>query len=368
MTANALLPAVDPNPTHAGIQKVDRTTVTSIHNVSAQLNKIQATVDDANSGLNPLGLAADAVPFDFDPGLARPGDLTQTHFEQMMGRAESALNNATKVFDYANQQANRIRMQATSTDTLSQQSFEQDRDYRNRLIEIFGTPHAGQIGAGKPYPEGYNGPDLALYMYVAVNDLSNDTVPVSSHLFEATWKAMPQMLEVANPADIDLGPNNPTVTPASQFRDVFSRFFISDVFQFQDGTATNAPTPGTANTYNVNNPVFSAASYKNPEWVSKTHDVFEDITPYLHTMDLDLNLPLTAVDYAFRVPADGSWGMRASPGELQSVISDMVQAQAALGLANGDYDGIVQKILHQLRKHCAKQLMQFSLFLFKNTK
>ena len=60
--ANAILPANDNNPAHTGIQKVDRTTVTELRDVAAAYAEIQAKVDTADLGLNPLGLARN-VPF-----------------------------------------------------------------------------------------------------------------------------------------------------------------------------------------------------------------------------------------------------------------------------------------------------------------
>jgi hypothetical protein len=66
VTANALLPAQHPNETLEGIQKVDREVNDDIKVVSANLNLIQQTLDDANRGLNPLRLSAQAVPFDIN--------------------------------------------------------------------------------------------------------------------------------------------------------------------------------------------------------------------------------------------------------------------------------------------------------------
>jgi hypothetical protein len=48
--------------------------------------------------------------------------------------------------------------------SLSEQAFadeviDEDRNYRNKLIEMFGTPYEGTIGPGKAYPAGYKGPD-----------------------------------------------------------------------------------------------------------------------------------------------------------------------------------------------------------------
>src|ERR1019366_7647561 len=56
VAANALLPATDPDTSHTGIQKIDRTTVTEIGEIASAFTDIQTKVDQADSGLNPLGL------------------------------------------------------------------------------------------------------------------------------------------------------------------------------------------------------------------------------------------------------------------------------------------------------------------------
>lgn len=335
ITANALIPPTD--TAHTGIQQVDRTTVTAIHNISTQLGKIQATEDDANTGLNPLGLAADVVPMDFDPTLITPGTFSQSHFEQIAARADTALANAVKVFDNASQQSNRIRMQATTAATFMRQTYEQDRDYRNRLIEIFGTPYSGQIGAGKIYPTGYTGPDLALYMYVDVNDVSSDTVPGPNGFFTDVWNAFPQMLTI-DPKSISLGAGS--VTTSAQFANVFSQYFLADVISPVSTTLDNK----------LVSPFF------DPTQMAAGYSAITSVDSYFHALSLDLNMPVTASAYTFQAPAD--WGRRSAPGELQSVISELVQAQASLGYSVGDYDYLILQIqaaAEQLRAQHALQ-------------
>ncbi len=340
ITANALIPASD--TTHTGIQQVDRTTVTAIHNISAQLGKIQGTEDDANTGLNPLGLAADVVPMDFDPTLITPGALSQSHFEQIAARADTALANAVKVFDNASLQTNRIRQQASTAATFMRQTFEQDRDYRNRLIEVFGTPYSGQIGAGKIYPTGYSGPDLALYMYVDVNDVNSDTVPGPNGFFNDVWSAFPQMVTV-DPKSLTVGAS--TVTTSPQFANVFSQYFLADVI---------SPVATTLDNKLVS-PFF------DPTQMAKGYSAITSVDSYFHALSLNLNLPVTASAYTFQAPPE--WGRRSAPGELQSVISELVQAEASLGFSVGDYDYLILEIqaaAEQLRaKHgLASQTVQ----------
>jgi hypothetical protein len=159
---NALLPPLDTNPQHTGIQKIDRTTVTELRDISSAFLNIQDEVDKADTGLNPLGLAKNVVPFDIDPALIASG---QTHFEQIYGRAVSAVNNALAVFNYANNATQLLRQQADSVANFQQEVQDREADFNSRLIEIFGYPYGDDIGPTGAYPVGYSGPDLYHYMY-----------------------------------------------------------------------------------------------------------------------------------------------------------------------------------------------------------
>lgn len=55
VTGNAILPAVDPT-NHVGIQKVDRTTVVELTQIVTEAASILTVLDQANAGLNPLGV------------------------------------------------------------------------------------------------------------------------------------------------------------------------------------------------------------------------------------------------------------------------------------------------------------------------
>jgi hypothetical protein len=176
VTANAVLPSVDANPDHVGIEKIDRTTVSELSEIIAGYASVQSQVDKADAGLNPLGLAKNVVPFDIDPSLISSG---KTHFEQIYDRALDAVNNTVTVFDHANQLSQALRAQQDSVNDFSRNAQQQERDYKNRMIEIFGYPYAGDIGPGRTYPTGYDGPDIYHYMYVNTIELSGDTAPPS---------------------------------------------------------------------------------------------------------------------------------------------------------------------------------------------
>ncbi len=174
--ANAMLPADD--NVHTGIEKIDRTTVSDLYELAGQFLAVQAASDKADQGLNPLGLARGAVPFDINPALVTPYTPTdpQTHFEQIHDRAVTALNNAVDVFEYGNQYTRQIRANEDSLDDFKRTINEQERDYLNRLIEIFGYAYDGDTGPGKTYPSGYAGPDWLHFNYADLANITGDTI------------------------------------------------------------------------------------------------------------------------------------------------------------------------------------------------
>lgn len=171
VVANAILPATDPDPSHAGIQKIDRTTVTELADIPSQFAAIEAQMDIVDRGLNPLGLAAGAMPFDIDPSKIAAG---QTHFDQIYERALKAMENALALFNHANALSQNLRRNQDDIDEFTALVEDQEQDYKNRLIEIFGYPFAGDIGPTGAYPSGYDGPDVVHFMYVNASDLTGD--------------------------------------------------------------------------------------------------------------------------------------------------------------------------------------------------
>jgi hypothetical protein len=179
LVSNAILPSADPNTNHIGIQKIDRQTVTELDQISTEHNQIQAHLDRSDTGLNPLGLAKGAVPFDIDPSLIVPtaGVPSVTHFDQIYDRAERAMNNCVTVWDLANQLSEALRRQQDDVDDFTANVVDQERDFKSRMIEVFGYPYSGDIGAGKTYPSGYDGPDIYHYMYINSAELTGAANP-----------------------------------------------------------------------------------------------------------------------------------------------------------------------------------------------
>lgn len=285
ITANAILPSSNTNK--SGIERVDRRSVTELAQISAQGIEIRKQLDNANMGLNPIGLATDVVPFDIDPiGFDPSTGARSTHFDQVYDRALKSLQNALDVFNNANQLNHMLRQVAETTDQFAKDAAEQDLDFRNRLIEIFGTPYDGVIGPGKPYPAGYTGPDLYLYMYADVTGIQN--VPAPSTNFIAYFGQIQGGFVKA------VGSNG----EADSITKAWSSYFGGDAPGVEDNTNTD----------------FS-------------------------TKQLVLTMPQTASGYAFQAPT--GWGSRRAPGELQQILTEMVQAEADLQLALHDYDGLI---------------------------
>ena len=171
VVGNAILPSKDSE--NEGIAKIDRTTVPELREVASVFMDIQAELNKADMGLDPLGLAKNVVPFDISPAEIQAG---KTHFEQIYDRAVRAMNNAITVFNYANQQSQLLRRQQDSEADFNRNVEEREADFNNRLIEIFGYPYKEDIGPGGSYDENYDGPDIYHYTYVDQSELIGQTV------------------------------------------------------------------------------------------------------------------------------------------------------------------------------------------------
>lgn len=319
VTANALLPSQHPNSTLEGIQKADRKANTDIAVVSANLNGIQRTFDDANNGLNPLGLAANVVPFDINPEEVEDLASGRTHFEQIYDRAVSALQNAAAVWDYANQEQNRLRRVANTEAAYRNEVYQEDLSYRNRLVEIFGRPYDGTVGPGCMYPAGYDGPDLGLYMYVNVRELSSSTVPGPTADFVTFGSD-----GVANGGDLyDLysGEGGLSVTTIGEdLRKVFAPSF------WQDASGKIA--------------VLAKDGYYD-------YSYFDLENPKIDLENWAQLMPITAAGYTFQAPS--AWGARPVQGTLQVLINQMVRQEATLIGAIRDWENTVSKLCSNLR-------------------
>ena len=151
-----------------GIQKIDRTTVPELREIATSLETIQSMTDQCDSGQNPLGLARDVIPFDISPADI---DTGKSHFEQIYDRALEALHNACWAYDYARDINLQMRTQFDSVHAFSEQLAENETDFHNRLIALYGYPYADDIGPSGTYPQGYQGPDLINWQIIDLNGL-----------------------------------------------------------------------------------------------------------------------------------------------------------------------------------------------------
>ncbi len=170
VVGNAIVPELDPNPNHEGIQKVDRATVPELQELVSLAAGLQTALDNAESGLSPLGLPEGGLAFDINPAVVAGTD-NGTHFEQIYQRAKVALNNAVAAFDDAKDVTRLMRSEQDSLADFRARVAEQEHAYQNNLIELYGTPYPDDIGPGKTWKQGYDGPDLIHFSYTDTPEL-----------------------------------------------------------------------------------------------------------------------------------------------------------------------------------------------------
>ena len=105
-----------------------------------------------------------------DPAALKAGE---SHYEQISSRALRSLNNAKGAFDQAAVMTRSLRNQGNQIDDYAATIAQQEAAYINQLIDIYGRPYSGDVGAGKLYAQGYTGPDLVHWFIV---DRPNDLV------------------------------------------------------------------------------------------------------------------------------------------------------------------------------------------------
>lgn len=159
----------DDDSEHEGIERVDRGTVPGLSQIASEYGRIQQLLDNAGAGLNPLGLSTNVVPFGIDaPNPDNPNESGRlSQYEQVRCWAITQVRNAQTLFNYANENNRRLRLnQDSAADFALNASFE-DMDYNGRLIELLGKPYPEDIGfPGAAYPAGYDGPDIFHFDYV----------------------------------------------------------------------------------------------------------------------------------------------------------------------------------------------------------
>ena len=170
---NSILPDKDVNPQHTGIQIIDRTTVPELLELPALADDFQAKIDAANARLNPLGLSPSAIAFDISPSELKSG---KSHFDQIYERSLRAVTNAKGAFDQAARMTRLLRNQENQVSDFNDAIVDQESAFDGQLVEIYGKPYPGEIGPGKTYAQGYDGPDLYEWFVV---DRPTDIVDTS---------------------------------------------------------------------------------------------------------------------------------------------------------------------------------------------
>ena len=192
VVGNALLPDLDPDPSHEGIQRVDRTTVPELNELVATASDLQAAMDNAEGRLSPLGVTQGSLAFDLNPAQI-VGIDPKTHFEQIYGRTKLALNNAVAAFDDAKDITRLMRSEGDSLAEVQAQLAQQELAFTNALVELYGTPYPDDLGPGKTYVQDYAGPDLYHYMYVETPELNFPGIlqPASTKVFRLDVQNLP---------------------------------------------------------------------------------------------------------------------------------------------------------------------------------
>ncbi|MGI5869130.1 MAG: hypothetical protein ACOX9C_06795 [Kiritimatiellia bacterium] len=147
-----------------GLLRIDRGSVTELSELAECVHQIQVKTDAMDAGLNPLGLAEGAIPFDLSP--LGENEAGATHFEQIRDRARVALKNAATILDVAQEHGSRLRQIEDARTGYANRLDTLEATYKNDLVALFGYPYAGDIGPSGTYPQGYDGPDLIHYMWM----------------------------------------------------------------------------------------------------------------------------------------------------------------------------------------------------------
>jgi hypothetical protein len=145
-----------------------------------------------------------------------------------------------------------------------------------------------------------------LYMYVPVNTVNSSTVPRPPTAYYT------DRTNQVNSSGFINGLNGITGVPNS-WKTTYALTFL-------DGTNF------------VNSVNYTDFSVTNTDHLAATLD--------------NLNLPVMASGYTYVAPA--SWGIRTSPGELQSLVRQMVQAQADVSIAISDWNDKVQELKYSI--------------------
>ena len=176
--ANALVPAEDKTE-HELLGRLNRESVPELGQLAAAGEAVQRRLDAVTAGRHPLGVAVSIVPFNWD--LERQINKGKSAFELALERTKIALERAEEAQRETIIARSEIRRIVNESRTIKEALGDEEFGLEGSLIEMFGTPFGSDIGAGRTYDAGYDGPDLQRYECMPVSGLvrkERDTVIV----------------------------------------------------------------------------------------------------------------------------------------------------------------------------------------------
>lgn len=201
--ANSILPpetvstnGIDGTLNDEGLLATSRGSVCELASLATDHAAIQSQVDRLDRGLNPLGFADNAVPFDIS--VDGVSDGSSSHFEQILARAEVALQNADTILDRAQTQANALRQLQDVETSYGNTLANQEQSYTDQLVALFGTPYAGDMGPSGTYVSGYAGPDLYHYMWMDLTPYGFSSLDLATTLTNTLYVAQEMAYDTAN--------------------------------------------------------------------------------------------------------------------------------------------------------------------------
>ena len=177
---NSLVPADSTNAVYYfqddTIGDIVRETIPSLDYLAEAVKTVDDKVNRMDSGMNPLGLSDNAVPFDLNP---LELEFFNSHYDQILNRTKKALQNAQTVLGYAQEYGSRLAQLSNTQTALTKEYATIEAGYVKQLISIFGTPYPDDIGPNGTYPQGYNGPDIYHYMWMDIEEYGLDSLDLN---------------------------------------------------------------------------------------------------------------------------------------------------------------------------------------------
>ncbi|MBI1319167.1 MAG: hypothetical protein GC168_09485 [Candidatus Hydrogenedens sp.] len=349
VVGNAIMRAEDPDPDAAGITKIDRTTVGELPEIAANYAVIEKQQDEADLGLNPLGLGTNVIPFDISPSDIDDGF---THFEQIYTRAVSSMGNAETVFNYANNSTQLLHKQNDSIEDFQRGVYDSEKDFNARLIEIFGYPYPEDIGPSGTYATGYAGPDLYHYMYADDTGWDRDEV-IQQVYFGPTSNG-------------DSGTNVPSINQSLLN-------FNADFAAVQGGGTAPTRPPVEINNGNITFEV-QIKNYLTSIMAGSSNTTSPPNTGVLPADTITVKYNMRDTGGRLGIAKPEGWTERRAPGEIQIArsalllaLSDFMKAVDDYGSFAGDVQGKVDLIQARYNLNAAKLTLLNDRFDDKKT-